>query len=418
MSYWFFLSYARYDLNPTLTQFYDDLADAVRLRAGGEKKDVGFFDGTLGPGESWTDALETGLQTCRAFVALYSATYFDREFCGKEWQVFRSRLDRLAAGDKRPPLIFPVLWGPEETLKAKLPAAAKDIQYKHADFGKLYAEKGLFELMTVNEYHDSYRKFLGDFAQLLWDRASQYELPTIDGAEVSTAQSAFQAPKKDQPAAVQVEPDKLGPRHVKFIFIVGTKDELRQIARTKLDHYGDSRGKDWRPYDPVCRTEMGRLALVCAASDVETLDYDVVPVDDSLLSQLEAMEKNNNVVIIVVDTWTLKVERYRNQLKQFDDRNFVNCAVLVPWNLDDEEVSRELKVLQEHVGWALGKRVVWRDPTTILAIDRINNSDQLATEMAACFNKVRMRLIEYAQVAKPISSGQTIPAISVPGAQS
>jgi len=74
--------------------------------------------------------------------------------------VFRSRLDRLAAGGKRPPLMFPVLWGPEATLKAKLPAAVTDIQYKHADFGKLYAEKGLFELMTVNEYRDSYRNSL------------------------------------------------------------------------------------------------------------------------------------------------------------------------------------------------------------------------------------------------------------------
>jgi FxsC-like protein len=249
----------------------------------------------------------------------------------------------------------------------------------------------------------------------LWERASQYELPALDGAEVSTAQSAFQAPQEAQPANVQIEPDKLGPRNVKFIFIVGSKDELRQIKRTKLDHYGISRGKDWRPYDPVCQTEMGRLALTCAAKDVETLDYVVVPLDESLLSQLETMEKNNNVVIIVVDSWTLKVEKYRNQLKNFDDRSFVNCAVLIPWNLNDPETNRDLDELRGHVGWALGKRFVQKDPTAIL--ERINSSDQLETEMAASFNKVRMRLIEYAQVAKPISSGQTIPAISVPGAQ-
>jgi hypothetical protein len=67
MSYWFFLSYARYDLNPTLTQFYDDLADAVRLRAGGEKKDVGFFDGTLGPGESWDRGVRKGTSNLPSF---------------------------------------------------------------------------------------------------------------------------------------------------------------------------------------------------------------------------------------------------------------------------------------------------------------------------------------------------------------
>jgi FxsC-like protein len=412
MSYWFFLSYARYDLNPTLTQFYDDLAEAVWLRAGGEKKDVGFFDGTLGPGEAWTESLEKGLQTCRAFVALYSATYFDREFCGKEWQVFRSRLDRFAAGGKRPPLIFPVLWGPEGTLKSKLPAAATDIQYKHADFGKLYAEKGLFDLMTVNEYQDSYRKFLRDFAQLLWERAGQYELPALDGAEVSTAQSAFQSPRQARPATVQVEPDKLGPRYVKFIFIVGSKEEIRQTQRTQVDNYGGFKGTDWRPYYPVSQTEVGRLALVCAAKDVETLGYDIVSVDESLLGQLETMEKNNNVVIIVVDPWTLKIDRYRNQLRNFDDRSFVNCAVLIPWNLNDPETNRDLEELRGHVGWALGKRIVQKDPTAIL--DRINSAERLDTEMAACFNKVRMRLIEYAQVAKPISSGKTLPAITGP----
>jgi hypothetical protein len=200
MSYWFFLSYAKLDRNPSLTQFYEDLAKAVqeRVQAGGKWEDIGFFDGEPGLAQPWTEKLEDGLQTCRSFVALYSVPYFDNVSCGKQWQVFSSRLSEFATSVRqpRPPLIFPVLWRQEKVPKPQLAAIAKDVPYKHTDFGELYAEKGLFELMT--KHHDLYGDFLGNFAKQLSDLAKRYRLPPLDGIQISMIKSAF-SPREAQP---------------------------------------------------------------------------------------------------------------------------------------------------------------------------------------------------------------------------
>src|SRR5437016_4661526 len=122
MNYWFFMSYARLDFNPTVKRFYDDLADTIRRLEGGRQEDVGFFDvDKIKNGDVWTGSLAEALQTSRSFVPIYSASYFDGRFCGKEWEVFRTRIAAYpgpspSREDHPPALILPVLWVPEENI--------------------------------------------------------------------------------------------------------------------------------------------------------------------------------------------------------------------------------------------------------------------------------------------------------------
>jgi hypothetical protein len=145
----FFWSYARADAQdgPELDRFYTDLCREVRGRLGRAEADrCGFRDdrGIELAAPEWASVIGGALASARAFVALYSPTYFTREACGKEWTIFRERLLAYTGerGQSLPPLIFPVLWLPLKARFTRLPQHVRDIQYAHTELGALYAEKG------------------------------------------------------------------------------------------------------------------------------------------------------------------------------------------------------------------------------------------------------------------------------------
>src|SRR5262249_31558157 len=90
----FFLSYARKDANlfghpdqpdSHFETFFQRLSQRVQHLTGGS----GFVDRTnIQAGQDWPDALAAALQTAETIVCMYSASYFQSEYCGKEMQVF------------------------------------------------------------------------------------------------------------------------------------------------------------------------------------------------------------------------------------------------------------------------------------------------------------------------------------------
>jgi FxsC-like protein len=139
----------------------------------------------------------------------------------------------------------------------------------------------------------------------------------------------------------------------------------------------------------------------------------VVQVDGTLIEELDKAEQNQNVVIMVVDAWTLQVDSYFNYMRLYDGRTFVNCAVLVPWNMKDEDTAEKISTLQDRIRKAFARRIISKDPTCIL--DRISTAEDLESELKASLHKVRMRIMEYGEVGKPVDSGAPKPTISGPG---
>jgi hypothetical protein len=122
----FFFSYARDDDDPYLSRFFEELRDAIRRQQGLKASDpIAFRDQTnIEVGQQWPVALTHSLRTSKTLVCVYSPTYFNREYCGKEVQVFLTRQKKhgtgLATG------ILPVIWQKPE----RVAAAVSAIQYE------------------------------------------------------------------------------------------------------------------------------------------------------------------------------------------------------------------------------------------------------------------------------------------------
>ena len=401
--YWFFFSYARLDRDPYLKKFYNELVDSVRVNAGGNRGEIGFFDTEdIEPGQEWPAALAAALQTARVFVPVYTPSYFISEFCGREWRVIEER--RRAAGE-RPPVILPVLWVPEDKLPSNLPEAVLDLQYSHEQFGEVYVKEGLRQLMRQSRYLDARRQIIDGLAERIIEIAREHPLPPLPAPpSIKQVPSAFQPPPGAPAPPAPSGPGNVGPRYVQFIFVAGRRNEFElQKLRKKLEYYGGEGGPDWQPYLPDLAEEIAILAMGVATS--EKLRYEAVPLDESLIRRLDEAERDNKVVAIIADIWTLRLEQYHRFMREYDRRSYQNCVVLIPWNYDEETKLTE-ETLKQAVELTFVNRYLSRDPNTF--IDTIRSPEELRTNLSRALNAARMRIFTVAEVKKKAESGNVI----------
>ncbi len=346
MGYVFFMSYAREDLENQRKTF-DKLVDELFIKLGRKvpREQIGFSDekGILN-GEQWPDELARALRTSRVMICLHSPSYFNSEWCGKEWRIFRGRVEGYAQAQglaSPPALIQPVHWEPHDTP----PAAVGAIQYQQHGFGDEYAELGLRKLMRLNKYQDQYVEFLDAFAKRVKDVYDQWPLPespeVAGWSEVTNAFEVMAAPTVPPPAPAVGAAQ--GPAYARFVIVAGSQAELKQV-RQALDAYGND-ADGWRPFDPPTK-KYARLLVESVISQVELANRGVLPVDKGLLKALDESERACHVVVILIDPWTLKVQEYRQILAGFDKVNLANCVIAVPWN-DDAETRGHEKDLED-----------------------------------------------------------------------
>jgi FxsC-like protein len=400
MEHWFFLSYARENYDQYLLDFYRDLNKVIcDLATPGEGKD-GFIDvNDIEVGKQWPDELTAALQKCRAFISLYSPAYFSKDYCGKEWRVFSDRQAAygadLPADADRPSLIMPVLWVPEVRLPNPLPEAVSTVQYKHNDFGELYARVGLKQLMAVSKYHDDYLEFLAKFADKLIQAVKANPLPPLPHPpSLDEIESAFPRRVAEiiKPAA---ECANRGPRSVQFFFVAARSDELKGV-REKLDPYGEEGGYYWQPYFPEHTDAVGFMALQVALD--EKLRPECMDLEDFTIERLDEAESNNNIVAIFIDTWTLCLPRYNAFMNKYDRRNFVNCVVLIAWNSRDDETEFNRPTLTNNVWGTFPNHAAKPDPSCFL--DSISSHEELKKALRLALINARGRISMRADAVK------------------
>src|SRR4030095_430914 len=90
----FCFSYARNDKSPYLDNFFEMLREEVMHKTAIKSPFEACFRDTdnIDIGNRWTDELSNALQTSRILVCLYTPSYFVSDYCGKEVQVFQSRI--------------------------------------------------------------------------------------------------------------------------------------------------------------------------------------------------------------------------------------------------------------------------------------------------------------------------------------
>jgi FxsC-like protein len=419
--YWFFLSYSRNDNRDQhlVEKFYRDLAEKVATKAalGSNVKaeEVGFWDQESIPlGAEWKDSLRHALQTSKTLVSLYSTSYFKSDYCGKEWQAFRSRLDAhlraFPPGTALPPLILPVLWD-TYNLEGALPRAVSEIDFDQTGLGANYTSFGLDRIIRLNKYADDYQEFLIAFAQILVDAASQYPIQGVyQTPSIHEIVNPFSSQLSTGVSAAGVSPATRGPRYAKFVFVAGKREEMRGI-RQQLSCYGmDEKRIDWCPYrEGLVEDPNHMIGIIAqkAASDVG-LVFEPMVVDRDLVQQLRQAEAELNIAVLIVDPWSLHLQDYEQLMREYDQSRFINSGLLIPWNIADQETNANAEILRGKIMQVFERIACQKDMTFR---PDIRSRQDLRDAMMLALNEVRRQIASKGHF-RPVPSEAAIPTIS------
>lgn len=419
MSAHFFLSYANADGDGYVSTFFADLAREVQQLTGTAGEETGFRDqSSMRPGDPWPQELMVALSSARTFVALFSPNYFASEFCGREWTMFTSRVERYRVRTGSvPPTLLPVLWVPTQDV----PDAARGIQYGHESLGPTYAREGLFHLLRLKRYRDDYLEVLHRLAQRLVEVTERYPMPPLDaGFPVTNTPNAFTVagarppagpgpstwttfaagavvpPPRDTGGTRDVPPPPppphSGPKHVSFVIVSAPSRELAERSiRGELRHYG-SGSFDWAPYRPELEQRISVFAQAVAAS--LDLSSGLAEAAD-VLAVLDRAAGRNEVVVLLVDVWTTRIDEYRSHMLEYDVRNEPASAVMVPWSVLDEETTANTATLYEDLRQAFPRNMrrggeLFRDGIETSASFRDELADVLARVQRTVFRDGRV----------------------------
>lgn len=343
-AYRFFISYASQDrdnanqvIGPgnnqisSLTYFVNRLMAEVATLCG-KNVEPGFFDqGRIEVGDSWPDALVSGLQGARVLVCLWSASYFSSAMCGKELAIFRRRIE--LANNKQVPLIVPLLWTPATSIRAEFELSDEfwNLQYSNPNFPPAYRQHGISGLTKGGQ--DIER--LNEMARLVAERIQQlsnaHSLPVLaEPIDVKLAASAFEggvrlrAAKVTAGSAGMASRSKRGPRSLRFVYAVGTTSEIRGIKKD-ASSYGED-GRDWQPfsgYRPVGLTAQ-------RSADKINCYCENLSCGKNTIDEIRKAEEENTPVVIITDHWSSHIPIYRNFLSAYDRMYFCNSSVLEP----------------------------------------------------------------------------------------
>lgn len=403
MDYWFFFSYAHADDGSFLKTFYKDLQEEVRQLTGEPKKQISFLDrDAIAHGATWDLALESGLKTCRVFVPLYSAAYFNSPYCGKEFAVFRDRLHTHLRQRGEPvddALILPVLWNPEENVLKELPKSINRIQYTHSSYPAEYTTVGVSHLVRLgvtpnSKYYNQYWDFIRNFASNLHQAHGCLKLPAATSiTSLDTVSSIF-----SNASVASANAESGGPRYVKFIFVAGKQPELQAAQRQSLKFYGQQGGSDWQPYVDTYPGNAAALAVEVIQAFSKDSYYEEVSTAANLQLQLEQAASQDKIVVVVVDTWTLRIQKYNQLIAPLDNYSSVNCITLIAWNEDDREASLSKDLLEAAVKGVFRTKVVQKPPNFLYS--SIQSYGTFKEELVKALSQAQAQIVETANIKK------------------
>ena len=334
----FFFSYAHNDAEGRyLDQFLEDLSADIRANTAWPRETIAFKDDqSIDLGSAWAQDLGEALRTCKAFVPLYSPSYFKSSYCPKEWGAFRQRLQAQAPDSPSNPLILPILW----VRPGKwMPAEVKKLHYLHREFDEVYSQNGLRRLLNNKaKFGVQYQDFVDAFSRVLVQAVEDSELPPHDEAfDLDKLADPFA-----QPAPVESEVPSRDPTVVRYAVIAGSSKQLGKV-RSSCEAYGRD-ARDWRPFLPETEHKIGPIIQsVVASQGLESMAFEPTK---NLLERLSD-ELQDAIVTIVLDVWSLNVQSCRKLMEDYDTRQHLNCALLIPWNLDDQETRERKEELEK-----------------------------------------------------------------------
>ncbi len=379
---YFFVSHARGDDDCYVEEFFDDLCTEVGAIGGlSRRSEVGFLgsDDAVG-GHDWPKHFAANLSTCHVFIPLCSPRLFLSEASGKQWWIFSERLRRHAEETGREASsLLPLMWAPIGGLT--------DTPLEIFPIDTDQPERPLRQYLRLRSLRDRYRRFVTRLAERVVETARAHNLaPYRPMPAMSRTPSAFAVIDKGAPSLV---PAVRSGRRVHFVVAAASRDEMDQI-RDYLEFYG-KRALDWAPYRPALDRPLADHAQAVAAGRL--LDSDVADLDD-LPARIEQAARSNEMVVLLVDPWTTRIEGRRRVLAEADRLGLAATAVLVPVSRDDQETSRNRDELQFDV-----RQTISRYVSRIDALFRadIQTPESFDADLAGVLEEGRNRIFKMGQ---------------------
>jgi FxsC-like protein len=347
-------------------------------------------DQAMKPGMQWRPELRRALGSARSFVAVLSLSYFNSEYCGKEWNAFANRLtphQGLAGADL---LVQPALRVGTSDLDP-MPTVVSARQYDYAEYPEDYSRQGFAYLQELETERDKYRQFLDRLSGLLANgiRATKSLIPSDDVPDLSGVSSAFHDPMTRAP---KVDRASAPGSHLsaQFVYVAALSSELDGV-RVERIAYGEASGMQWQPFQPPDDEEITLIAQAVTAR--EKFLYEPVKPAAGLADRLAEASQANKVVVVIVDPWSVQLESYRELMAELDQRSMPNCAVIVPFNKDDSETTTNVEQLRAAVHATFENRHTVDDPESFIVgvASRQDLEQQLAKALAVAKIRVLKR---------------------------
>lgn len=423
MPYEFFFSYTRGNNDAYLRQFFKDLSEEVRIRKGLPKdKDtpVGFFDQQeIELGATWDQTIIDALQESKVMVSIYSPGYFQSQYCGKEWDVFMQRCRlyrerRVQAGElnaELPPSIKPSFWLPFSI--SNLHQEIQTVQYMRGDPSAIYNSHGLrYVLMQISEHRREYNDFLIELAKDIIETGEKYQLPSLDQlpplreVESAWSQRLLQQSVPGTPAQVTVS----SPKHVRFVFIAA--DPKHFGSARSADPYLQRGGPDWKPFFPD-QSEIGPFVQHVVSDKELGFTSDELVFSSNLVTDIQNAWAERKIVIILVDAWSVNWG-YQQVLQNFDQQNFFNCSVLVPWNDEDSVTKMQGQTILDNLQKTFYFRTSAKN--SIFYRDSIRKPEDLRHALHDILTRIKAEIRKHAEISRPLPGDINKPIITGPGA--
>jgi FxsC-like protein len=375
--------------DPLSSAFFQNLGLSLQRKGLFQATDIRYLDRiNVQEPEVWWPWSLRAMQQSKILLCLYTKEYFSTPYCGQIWSAFLGRL-REHFGHY-PPLILPLLWGPPGDNPSILPRVARTIEFAHEEFGATYCEKGLKFIQkwsARDEYMTTYDAIVEKLATKIVNLTNKYPISVETNIP----------PLKDIPNAFKEfianneEREEVDADYAKFVFIAATRDEIRGL-RTPGPYGVDH--KQWMPYHPHSKEHVERTTQKAAAEARRT--YDVIRLDENFVTGLQWADSNKEVIVILVDPWTIQLGgSYLTYAKQYDDNDLPNSKLLVCWNNQDDDTSRQTRHLQRTLQKTFERKM--RTLGTEVYQGDIGSIDQLRRELARALLSSRRHIVDEAE---------------------
>ena len=167
---YFYLSYARAEDKTKVQQFFNDVSDSIRIRAGLPLTEI---VGCCDPFEENANDREAGLRTSHLMIALLSFAYFKDKTAGREWQIFETRKEKSGSADAR--VIIPISWLP---YSGPMPRIIRKTRIFDANGGETH--EPVASMLRSGEKRKDYADFVTGLANYIVDFTASFRLPEME----------------------------------------------------------------------------------------------------------------------------------------------------------------------------------------------------------------------------------------------